>query len=161
MAREDAHDVDVERHGLFDPGTLDLDGDLLAAAQPGAMDLGEARAAERRRIDRDEELLATIAPELGVERGEHVLERQRIAPLRLKLGEPSQYARGRISERVESVCPIFTNEGPRSSSIARNSSGVTEFMSLCLRTCAGSRMRARRVFGEDRTGLQDRTRPTS
>ena len=86
LTREDAHDIDVKRHGLFDPGALNLDGDIVPAAQLGAVNLREARAAERRRVDRREELLTALVTEFGVERGQHVLERQGIA-LRLKLGE--------------------------------------------------------------------------
>ena len=43
----------------------------------------------------------------------------------------SQYAFGRISERVDNVCPIFTKLGPKSSSMDRKDSGVNPFVKWC------------------------------
>ena len=44
----------------------------------------------------------------------------------------SQYAFGRISDRVDSVWPILTKLGPRSSNMARNSSGAKPLRKWCL-----------------------------
>ena len=59
----------------------------------------------------------------------------------------SQYAFGKISERVDSVWPIFTKLGPRSSSMARKASGVKPFRKWCFRRISDISLRRRvRVF---------------
>ena len=85
LARHDAHDVDVLRHGGLHARALNLHGNDVAVGQARFVHLRKRSAAQRLRVDGIEDLALFITVDVMDSR-ENLVKGQRIA-LHLQLGE--------------------------------------------------------------------------
>ena len=95
-------------HGRVDARVLNLDGDFLAALEPGAMDLAERGGGESLRFETGEQLLGTLAEIRGgpVARSSHSPSAAR---RRAWSSADRSLRPGSRSSRIESICTSFMN----------------------------------------------------